>query len=435
MNYNPEIFKAYDIRGIYGQDFDADFAFSLGAALVRYINKKCFLVAHDDREFSAELADSINRGITSAGGDVKFLGLATTPFFNFVFKKLGVNAGVMLTASHLGNEYVGFKIFGEGGVIIGLDSGLEQIKSILIENKNIETARYGGKIIKQDRQKLINLYTDFIIKEAGWEGKDAGQLKINVKSPPTAKYELALLLDKSGLKNSDQEFDISFEFDFDADRIYVSDSAGQTIRSDYITGLLVQDKIRFWSKPKVVYDFRFSRGVLEKFVSWGIRIVRSKAGRAFMRRCMAKCRADIGGELSGHIYFGRANYNELPLLVVLRLLKIINKNKKNIGELVEQFKTWFNSGEINITKHRAWNMKQVFGKLKEKYKDGKVDELDGLTIEYDDPADDGASWWFNLRPSNTEPVLRLVVEAKTKNLLEEKVGEISELISSYSTGG
>ncbi len=422
MHFNPEIFKAYDIRGIYDQDFDDDFAFRLGAVLVGYINKKKFLVAHDDRPSSPVLTESLSRGITSAGGDVEYLGLSTTPFFNFVFKKSGVNGGVMLTASHLGPQFGGFKIFGEGGAGVGLSSGLDKIKSILVENKNAEISKYGGKIINLDRQKLIENYIDFIIKKSGWNAEYGESIKLKIKFPFTAKDEVEELIRRIKIPISDQNYDISFEFDDDADRIYIFDSAGNKIQSDFITALLAKDKISFWHKPKVVCDLRFSRGVLDVMSRWGIRMIRSKTGRGFMRESMAKHNADIGGELSGHIYFRENNYNEVQLLTMLLLLKILKKSGKNIDELTEPFKTWENSGEINIPlAGDGKRLTEIFKKLEDTYKDGKIDKLDGITVEYDD-------WWFNLRASNTEPLIRLVMEAKTKNLLTEKVAEIKQLI-------
>ncbi|MBI2669944.1 MAG: hypothetical protein HYX20_02290 [Candidatus Yanofskybacteria bacterium] len=417
VNFNPEIFRAYDIRGIYGRDFDEDFAFKLGQALVKYINKRIFLIGYGSRQFSEKLAQALVKGITSVGADVEFIGLASTPLFNFALKKLGVNGGVMLTASHLGPQYGGFKVFGEGGVIVGLNSGLEKIKVILTENKNFEVSRYGGKLIKQDRQKLIDSYTDFIIKKSSWNVRDSNAVRVKIEPQATIADELESLVKKTGIISINEQYDLSFGFDEDADRIYIFDSAAKPIHSEYVIGLLVQSGIKFWTKPKVIYDWRFSRGVLEKFKEWGIKAIHSKNGRTFIRENIVKYDADIGGELSGHIYFKETNYNEMPFLVMLRLLKIINKSGKNIRELTEQFRTWFNSGEINIAKHETWNKEQVFVKLKEKYKDGKIDELDGIMVEYPD-------WWFNFRPSNTEPVLRLVVEAKTKKLLEEKLSEI-----------
>mgnify|MGYP001606981956 FL=1 len=210
----------------------------------------------------------------------------------------------------------------------------------------------------------------------------------------------------------------------------VSDGAGERVRPDLVLGLLVESRKSFFFKPKVVYAANFSKGVLEKFNEWGIKIYESKVGRPHIRKLMIERRADYGGELSGHLLFKDNNYCELPLAAMLTILKIMARSAslgqaKNINQLLEEFKTWFNSGEINIAAGN-WPIatSELFGKLKERYRDGKVDELDGLTVEYNDPANSGASWWFNLRPSNTEPVMRLVVEAKTKNLLDEKIGEI-----------
>ena len=193
--------------------------------------------------------------------------------------------------------------------------------------------------------------------------------------------------------------------------------------SDFITGILVQHEKKFWFKPKIVYDIRFSRGVKERFKEWGIIAFPSRVGRAFLRDNMVRHKADIAGELSGHIFFKEAYYNELPLLAILRILNIMVQTGRNIDELAEPFKTWFNSGEINIALSvERLAFREISERLEEKYKDGKIGELDGITIEY-------PNWWFNLRPSNTEPLLRLVVEAKTPELLKDKVKEIIDEIN------
>ncbi len=425
MGFNPEIFRAYDIRGIYGKDFDDDFAFYLGLTLVRYLQRKRFLVAHDNRVFSAGLADNFVKGITNAGGDAEFLGLSTTPLFNFAFKRLDVDGGAIITASHNTAEYGGFKIFGEAGRIISLATGLEQIKNMLQER--LESSKYGGRVNSLDKSKILDEYVKFILRRAKIKNRPA--VKIKIESPAIAQEEMGRLLEKLGISDSPADYAVKFAFDGDEDRISVFDRNNEPIHSDYITAVLVQDMLRFWSKPKVVYDLRFSRGVLEKFEEWGIKHFRSRIGRAFLKDNMVKHRADISGELAGHIFFKEAGCNEMPLLTMLRILKIMDQAGKSINELVGPFKTWENSGEINITFNadlpagEAGHLasREMPEKLKEKYGDGKIDELDGVTIEYPD-------WWFNLRPSNTEPVLRLVVEAKTKSLLNEKVGEIMKIV-------
>lgn len=422
MIFNPEIFRAYDIRGIYGQDFDDDFAFQLGAVLVRYLNRKSFLIAHDDRIFSGNLAESVARGIVSAGGDVEFLGLVTTPFFNFVFKKLGANGGVMVTASHNDLRYGGFKIIGEKGRIIGLTGGLGQIRDLLAKEKPVEASRYGGKVKRIERPKMLKRYIEEVFKKADFKPKKLKNLKVKISAPATAQEEVGTFLKLINLENRETDFEIAFAFDNDGDRLLVFDRNGNLIQSDMITGLLVQNVIRFWSKPKVVYDLRFSRGVLAKFDEWGIKSFRSRAGRIFVREGVLERRADIGGELSGHIFFKKMDYRECPLLAILKLFKILMKKKKSIEVLVEPFATWFNSGETNFQfAGDKQQLASIFEKLESKYKDGKIDKLDGVSVDYPD-------WWFNLRPSNTEPLLRLVVEAKTKELLEGKLAELMGII-------
>lgn len=431
--FNPEIFKAYDIRGVYGQDFDEDFAFRLGAALVAHLNRTRFLVGHDDREFSPRLAQAVAHGMISAGGDVEYVGQTATPLFNFVFNKLGVNGGIMVTASHVA-QYRGFKVLGDKGEVLGLNTGLEQIKKI-IERDNFATAKRSGKMNHLIRASLIADYADFIISKSGAQNENFNDLKIKVDILPIQKEETEMLLAKFGIRNVGDNYDIAFSFDADADRLRIFDGEGEPVHADYVVGLLAGDMVRWWSKPKAVHDFRFSRGVLEKLRQWGVRAFPSRVGWKFLKENAVKHKADIAGELSGHIMWRETNYAETPLLTMLKILKIMKQAGKSINELMMPFQTWANSGEINTAfsgGHLAFS--ELAKRIKGKYRNERINELDGVTIEHDDPAPapgglrEGANWWFNVRPSNTEPIVRIVVEAKTKNLLNEKVAEIKALV-------
>ncbi len=442
MRFNPEIFRAYDVRGVYDKDLDCDFAVGLGTALVSYLKGPKILVAHDDRDSSIALAQSLMNGVMAGGSKVIYLGLATTPFFNFVFGQLGVAGGAMVTASHNPPQYAGFKIFGRGGNPLGLDSGLGIIKE-LVEKNQFDKFRKQGDLIKPDRKNLLEKYVKFVAAKAKSRPGELRDLKVKISGSGVAMEEAGLLAKICGL-SVDDNGDIRFLFDGDADRLAVINENGDPVRSDHLVGLLAKDAVKFLSKPKVVYDSRFSKGVTQKFGEWGVKGFRSRVGRVFVRGEMIKRQADIGGELSGHVYFKEANYHELPLLAMLRLLKILARSKMSIVELVKPFQTWYNSGEINFEiadlpnrpdsgseppnrplsfhydrgKMIVWDL---FELLKQKFSDGEFDDLDGLTIEYPD-------WWFNIRPSNTEPVLRLVVEAKSQELLEQKISEVSGLI-------
>ena len=425
MKFNPEIFRDYDIRGIYGKDFDAGFAFQLGGAFVRYLNRKKFLVARDGRDFSQTLAESLIEGITSTGGDVEYIGLSSLPFFYFILDRLGVDGGVMVTASHNPPEYGGFKLFRGDGSQIDSKNGLQVVEQLLAAGGEI--SRYGGRIGKSQATEIKRKYIKYAKKRSGISPDEIKSLKVKIKGEGVGAEEARTLLSSIGVSCDEIQFDIAFSFDGDADRLIVLNGAGKRILPDFILGLIVKDKRGFFSKPKVVHALNLSKGVLEKFEKWGLKTYESKVGRPHIRELMTKHRADYGGELSGHILFKDNNYCELPLTAMLMILKIMARMGKNINQLVEEFKTWFNSGEINIeSENPEKNMADLAPLLKEKYAGGRYKELDGLTVEYNNPADSGASWWFNLRSSNTEPFLRLVVEAKTSDLLKEKIEEIKE---------
>jgi phosphomannomutase len=234
--------------------------------------------------------------------------------------------------------------------------------------------------------------------------------------------EARVLLKKLGIKEVQTGFDAAFAFDSDADRLLVFDKDDKRVRSDFIIAFLARRKKGFFSKAKLVYSLNFSKAVIEKLEQWDIKSYKTKIGRPHVREAMIEHRADLGGELSGHILFKDNNYSELPLMAMLLVIKFFVEQGKDFNKISGQFGGWFNSGEINVDiEHSPEQMTELAELLRSKYPDGKCEEMDGITMEYSD-------WWFNLRRSNTEPLLRLVVEAKTKELLEDKVGEITKWV-------
>ncbi|MGD0977097.1 MAG: hypothetical protein ABR875_02280 [Minisyncoccia bacterium] len=456
MIYNSEIFRAYDIRGIYDRDFDDEFAVALGKAAVEYFKAGKILVGHDSRASSLALAGKLSESLTGFGCDVASIGLVTTPFFNFVLSSIKPDAGIMVTASHNPTEYGGFKIYDGSGTIIGLTAGLGEIKKIIdpvrdlaragapggpmgravsngVDSGNFKTADKKGEYLKVPVAELLQKYTNRIVTGSKLRKGELSNLKFNITGRKSVMAEVELILKKLDLRLTPNGFDIAFSFDEDSDRLIVMDSAGNKIGTDFVVGLLAKNSVRFLSKPKVVYDVHFSKGVIGKFKEWGIKSYRSKVGRFYLRDAMVKHRADIGGEISGHIYFKENNRNELPLLALLRLLRILAASKMSINEMIKPFQTWFSSGRLDFRVNNLQTARELIKKIAGKYPDGQKDELDGITIEYTDPEKiDNLTpdkfWWFNLRASNTEPVLRLIVEAKNADLLKEKVGEISQII-------
>lgn len=447
------IFKAYDVRGTYPDEVNTEVVFDVSNAAARYLNAKTIVVGEDGRNSSPELREAAIKGVLASGCNVLYIGRCTTPLFYFSVNKLNADGGIMVTASHNPPQYNGLKIVGRSAMPIAEDSGLTDIKNLI--DKEFKAPNL-GKIESAD---TLDDYVDEVIKMAGKfkilnnRAKPSsglyGHLKIVIDAGNgVASITLKPLLKKLGLEYTPLYFDIdgSFPnhlsdisreenlrdlkekvlqenadlgvaFDGDADRIFFIDKTGLTIRSDYVLALLYKFSTGVFRKPKVVYDLRFTKSVKEFFGSRGIR---SKPGHTFVKSMMRKTEAGLGGELSGHFAFKEINYAESAVLVMLKIFKILNEEKTTIGEIIKPWQKYFNSGEINIEMDDS---RQVLDKIKSNYLDGKIDELDGITIEY-------PNWWFNLRLSNTEPVVRLVVEADTKELMEEKKTELTQALSS-----
>ncbi len=232
------------------------------------------------------------------------------------------------------------------------------------------------------------------------------------------------------LKNKilETDADIGFAFDGDADRLTVVDEKGEKVGADFVVGLFYKAKSGWFKKPKVAYDLRFSRSVKALFGKNGFP---SRTGYVFVRKTMKDAGADFGGELAGHFDFKEMNYAESAILAMLKMAGIVAKGTRPLSELINPFLKYFNSGEINIdlpitNQYEYTNLQiKTLEMLKNKYRDGKQSFLDGITVDYKD-------WWFNVRPSNTEPIMRLVVEANTGELMENKTLELKAIISSPS---
>lgn len=390
-----EIFRAYDIRGIYPTEINEEIVFKIAAALVKFLNPDKLVVAHDGRKSSESLKDSTVAAIIVSGVDVIDIGEATSPLFYFTVNKLGAAGGIMITASHNPPNYNGLKLVREQAIPIGEESGLTQIRKL---SEDIEIAKIRkGKIIEKN---LEEEYGKFLLK-------------------------------KSGLEKEPEIENIRFEFDPDSDRLWVFEK-GKQIRADLLSGVIIKDFLEkksffdLFIRPKFVYDFRFTKAVPEFIRENGGEAIRSRVGHPFIKDLMRKDKAIFGAELAGHFYFKDTFYVEAPILMKLKILKIMQDSGKSLGELIRPFQKYFHSREINIEiQNSKFKIKNLIQRLKEIYKDGRVDELDGVTIEYPD-------WWFNLRPSNTEPVLRLVVETNTKYILEQKMREITDLVKEFN---
>lgn len=463
-NINDSIFRAYDIRGKYPDQIDENTAFRVGAALVEFLNPNKVVVAQDARNGSDILREAVISAVINSGVDVVDIGYASTPLFYFSVNKFAAAGGIMVTASHNPPEYNGFKLVKEKAIPIYQDNGLLQIKKIAEEVKIGKIKK--GRVYKKN---LIDEYVDFLIKNSGLEDlvfrkkvvidasngmngiilpKVLDKLSINYMplffeingSFPNHSSDITQKESWKQLKKKilDTGADIGVIFDGDGDRVLFLDRKGEVIRTDFILALLAEDILsnrsilnRLFSKPKFILDLRFSKFIFEFIEKMGGVLIKSKVGHSFIKEAMRKNKAILGGELSGHFYFKENFYTESSILAMLKVFNIIERRGKQIEELVLPLNQYFYSGEINfkIPSQRFKDLAgEILDKLENIYRDGKVYKLDGLTVDLWNKE----GWWFNIRSSNTESVLRLVIEAKARYVLDQKVKEISQIIKQFT---
>ncbi len=397
---NPDIFRRYDIRGIYGQDFDASFAEEFGNKVARALRAKTLVVGRDSRVSSDVIEKALVQGVLHAGVQVFEIGECTTPSLYYAVHAKQSEGGIMITASHNPEEYNGFKVVGPQGSIMGG----EELRTLYTDTP---LDRSGAGTI--EAYNSVSDYADAVARVGGTPdetftvGVKASKAHMKILNQVGAKAALLIQpINPLGLE---------VVFDADADRIVFTDRK-KKMDADFIA-LLIAEKRGY---KKVVHDFRCSRAVREQFKSHGIVGIPSRVGRLNVYENMKNFDADFGFELSGHFYLKDFNYLESPETVLLWIREIIHKEGKNLGELIKPLDRYFRSGELSYPIHSG-----AIGILEDTYADGKISKDDGLMVEYDE-------WWFNLRPSHTEPVMRLIVEATTEQLLRSKLAEIEHML-------
>jgi len=445
MQINPKIFKAYDIRGLYPDEINGETAYNIGRALVTFTKAKKIAVGRDMRVSSPEMETALLKGITDQGADVVKIGLASTPMIYFSSWKMEVDAAVIITASHNPAQYNGMKFCWKGAVPIGEGSGMEEIKELAIKGEFVD-AEEKGKV--EENLEIKNQYIDYT---AGFFNKDFAKKKIVVdfgngmasvekavfeKFPENLevkylfeeldgnfpnheanplKVETLEVLQKTVLEKN---ADLGISYDGDADRVGFVDEKGEVVPMDYLIALLAKEVLKKNPGGLILMDLRSSNAVKEVIEEAGGKVNRCRVGHSLIKKQMREQGAIFAGELSGHYFFQSNSKAEMATLAVLMLLNLMNETGQKMSELVADLKRYFHSGEINS---EVEDKNVVMEKLKEKYADGKLDEMDGIRIDFPD-------WWFSVRASNTEPVLRLNLEAKTEELMEEKRDEALGII-------
>ena len=436
------IFKAYDIRGIYPSELNEETAYKIGRATASFLKAKQIVVGRDIRLSGKQLFDALAKGITGQGVDVIDIGLCSSPMLYFAVNFLKAKGSVMVTASHNPKEYNGFKFTRENAIPISEDTGIKDIERLVNKNQ-FKDAKNKGKIVKKE---ILNDYTKFALKFA----KNIRPLKVVIdtangmgglevpkvfKKLPCKVIPLFFKLDgtfpnhdPNPLKGESLRFliekvkkekaDLGIAFDGDADRVFFTTEQGEIIPADFITCLIAKEMLKHHPKEKILYDLRSSWIVKETVKACGGTTSMSRVGHAFIKEQLRKENGIFAGELSGHFYFRDAFYTDSGIVAAIWILNLLSAENKKFSELIKHLKKYFASGEINS------EVKGKEGKIKELakiYKDGKISWLDGIRVDYKD-------WWFNVRPSNTESLLRLNLEAKTKELMETKRDEILRII-------
>jgi len=435
------IFKAYDIRGIYGIDLTDEIAYNIGRAFVTFVGCKRVVVARDIRPHSEPLFASLAKGITEQGADVIDIGHASTPMSYFANGTLGADASVMITASHNPAEWNGFKLCRAKATPISGATGIMDIERIIQEGSFAPKADTPGTISQMDvtaeyarhvartarLTQPVHVAIDFANGMGIWEAKALEGLLTwdGLYDVPDGRFpnheanplNLETLHDiQAKVRNGNYAFGVAF--DGDADRAGFVDEKGEIISMDLITALIAQDVLAE-RKGVVFYDLRSSWAVKEVIAAAGGTPMMSRVGHAFIKQQMREHDALFAGELSGHYYFRDNFTSESSAMAVLAIANIVSKSGQPLSALIEPLRKYFASGEINS--HVERDPKAILDEIRRTYTDGHQFELDGVSVEY-------ADWWFNVRCSNTEALIRLNLEAKSEALMKEKRNELLALI-------
>jgi len=441
-----EVFKAYDVRGIYGGDITEDLAWKIGHASAQFLRSMLsgyergqssmnhLVVGRDMRPSSESLVSALTEGITASGVGCIDLGMIDTPMLYFAINHLQTCGGIMVTASHNPVEYNGFKISASKAKPVGITTGLKEIKRIVRSLRRMplgaslapketidlwsEYKKHALRFLRIDRRLKVvvdasNGMGGMMIPKVFSAGHEIVPLNFKTDGkfahPPNPLVEANLSMTKKAVIENNAHMGICM--DGDGDRCMFVDEKGQTVPCDLMTALMATRFLDDNPGSVVVYDLRSSRVVPEEIRAAGGVPRRERVGHAFMKKALADSKAVFGGELSGHFYF-RDNYNcDSGAIAFATALTILSSQKKALSRLIAPLRRYVQSGEINFeVEDKQGKMDEVA----EKFADAEVDRLDGVTCQYED-------WWCNVRPSNTEPLLRLNVEASNQTQMKAKL--------------
>jgi phosphomannomutase len=440
------IFKAYDIRGSYPDELDEVMARKIGAAFVRLLNAQRIVIGRDMRLSASALAKAFVEGAISSGAAVTDIGMVTTPLLYYAIIAGRFDGGAMVTASHLPGGMNGVKICREEAIPLSGDHGLPELERLVhekppVQKSHTSTGAYEEvDVLDGYIEKLSNFVHNpkslKIVVDAGngMAGPEVfalfkqfpvwtliplymepdGRFPHHIANPllPAATRDLQAMVRR-------EKADIGVAFDGDGDRCGFIDEKGKRVPEDLVTTLIAEFLLAKEPAATVLYDLRSSRIVPETITRLGGKAVRTRVGHAFIKARMREENALFAGELSGHYYYRDIGFTDNALFTMIQMLNFLSLKKMPLSDLIHPLQTYYATGEINI---EVKNKEAVFAALEAAYKDAKKDHLDGLTIEY-------YTWWFNLRASNTEPLMRLNLEADDQATEEEQKKKVLNIIS------
>ncbi|MDP3685926.1 MAG: phosphomannomutase/phosphoglucomutase [bacterium] len=446
MPFTPVIYRSYDIRGVVPDELDASDAEKIGRAFVVFAGAKKVLVARDMRTTGLELHAALIRGITEQGADVIDVGMATTPLFYYSVWQAGADGGVMVTASHNPGKYNGFKMTRDEAKPISKDTGLLAIRELVEKNTFPSAARTGSVSAADFSEGYLNYATagaDRIgpLRVVIDTGNGMGGLllpRVLERMPQVQATRMYFELDGSfphheanPLKEENmrdlqervrtEHAGIGIAFDGDGDRVGFTDEKGETIPGDLITAIIAQEILKEKPGAKILYDLRSSWATKEAIEAAGGIPIMCRVGHSYIKELMRKEGATFAGEMSSHFYF-QEYYAESAIRAMVLLLRVLSERGQPFSQLVAPLRKYAKIPETNF---EIEDKDSVLAVVKRRYADGRQFELDGLSVEYPD-------WWFNMRPSGTEPLLRLNMEARTPELLEQKKTELFSLLGTPS---
>ena len=443
---DPSVFGAYDVRGVYPATLDEHDAYLIARAFVQYLGVDRVAIGHDMRVSSPALAQAVRRGVTEQGADAIDLGLTSTDELYFAVGKFGYPAGIMITASHNPGRYNGIKMCREQAIAISSETGGFAIRDLAVAGQFATPTRQGQVITRDATDDFVNYALTFVdvanikpFKIAVDAGNGmAGMIipRVFTRLPcelvplyfeldgtfpnhpaspiePENTEELRRIVPAEGCA-------MGVAFDGDADRMFLVDEQGRLLGGDMVTALVAQSLLRRNPGATILYNLICSRSVPELITHDGGRAIRTRVGHSFIKAQMREENAIFGGEHSGHFYFRDNWYADSGLIAFLIALELVSQSGQSLSELVAAIDTRSRSGEVNS---EVRDQQGRIAAIEQTYRaqGAQIDHLDGVTVGF-------PTWWFNVRPSNTEPLLRLNLEADTRDEMERRRDEVLALI-------